>query len=143
MREKFFGVWSLVAVNFYKSDGTLVKLYGDDPRGLFIYTEHGTMSVQIMKRDRPSLPKGRNAEHALDEYHAILRGYIAYFGTYQVDENARTVIHHVRGSLIPNWVDTDLVREYEFSGNRLYLRTPPAPLRGETMRGELIWERMQ
>ena len=141
MRENFIGTWNLVAVNFYKQDGTIVKLYGDSPRGLFVYGADGVMSVQIMKEHRPPIPRGQQVEHALEDYHDILIGYIAYFGTYTVDETARTVTHHVRGSLIPNWVDTDLVREYEFSGNRLYLRTPPASLRGETMRGELIWER--
>lgn len=141
MKQKFFGVWRLVAANFYKPDGTLVKLYGDDPRGLFVYAENGTMSVQIMKQNRPAIPRGQHAAHALENYHDILVGYIAYFGTYSVDENARTVTHHVQASLIPNWVGSDLVREYEFSGNRMTLRTLPASLRGEIMRGELIWEK--
>lgn len=141
-RESFVGTWRLVAANFYKADGTLVKLYGDEPKGIFVYDDGGRMCVQIMEPERPLLPPGHLAEHASDDYQRILIGYIAYFGTYDVDEAARTVTHHVQGSLIPNWVGTDLVRGYEFSGTRLTLRTSASRLRGELMRGELIWERM-
>lgn len=142
MKEKFFGLWNLVAANFYKQDGSVVKLYGENPEGLFVYDKDGTMAVQIMLRERPALPQGRNAENALEDYLKILSGYIAYFGTYEVDETLCRVIHHVRGSLIPNWVGTDLVRHYEFAGNRLFLRFPPTHLRGEIMSGELVWEKM-
>lgn len=141
-REPFVGTWRLVAANFYKADGTLLKLYGEDPRGIFVYDEGGRMCVQIMQSERPLLPKRRLAENAAEHYHQILIGYIAYFGTYDVDEKACTVTHHVQGSLIPNWVGTDLVREYEFEGNRMTLRTAASPMRGDIMRGELIWERM-
>lgn len=139
----FVGTWQLVSANFYDAQNNALALYGESPRGMFIYDSQGYMSVQIMQRDRPPLPKHRSQENALDVYLAVLRGYIAYFGTYTVDETAGTVTHHVRGSLIPDWVGTDQVRFYEFKNNnqQLILRTPPAPLRGETLRGELVWER--
>lgn len=140
-QNSFIGTWRLVAANFYKRDGTLVQLYGADPLGYIRYDEQGRMSVQIMQRNRPILPKIKDVEKAFDAYKAILRGYVAYFGTYSVDEIARTMTHHIQASLVPEWVGTDLVRTYEFSGNRLILRTPPAQLRGEMMHGELIWER--
>ena len=39
-----------------------------------------------------------------------------YFGTFDVDEPSRTVIHHLQSALIPSWVGTDQRRKYEFSG---------------------------
>lgn len=140
-QNSFIGTWRLVAANFYKVDGTLVPLYGADPLGYIRYDEQGRMSVQIMRRNRPLRPKAQSVENAIDAYKVILRGYVAYFGTYSVDASAGTMTHHVQASLVPEWVGTDLVRTYEFSGNRLILRTPPAQLRGELMHGELIWER--
>jgi hypothetical protein len=139
----FIGAWHLVAANFYKPSGELVKLYGDNPTGMIVYGERGTMCVQIMQRGRPPLPKGRTAENALQEYHSILSGYIAYFGTYEIDPKVSSMTHHIKGSLIPEWIGTDLVRTYEFSGNRLTLRTAPAPARGDVLWGELIWERAE
>jgi hypothetical protein len=145
MRENFIGTWRLVAVHFYNAQNEIVKLYGQEPRGMLMYDAQGHMNGQVMQRERPSLPKRRDAENARDEYHAILRGYIAYFGTFNVDEHARTITHHVQGSLIPDWVGTDQVRLYEFcnNGQQLILRTPPSSLRGDVLRGELIWERIQ
>jgi hypothetical protein len=62
-------------------------------------------------------------------------GYVAYFGTFVVDESAHTVIHHVEASLTPAWVGTDLKRTYRFSGNRLTLTA----ITGSVL--ELVWER--
>jgi Lipocalin-like domain len=138
----FVGIWHLVAANFFTADGTLRRLYGDDPLGFIEYDAHGRMSVQIMVRRRPARPQASDAEIALADYQAILRGYIAYFGTYDVDENSHTITHHIQGSLVPEWVDTDLKREYEFNANRLTLRFAPTRLRGEMLRGELIWEKV-
>src|SRR4051812_16615191 len=83
----FIGTWQLVAINFYTANGDAQKLYGDDPRGVISYDAQGRMSVQIMERDRPLLPKSHTAEHALEDYQAIQLGYMAYFGTYTVDES--------------------------------------------------------
>jgi hypothetical protein len=33
-----------------------------------------------------------------------------YFGTFDIDEATRTVIHHVQASLVPSYVGTDLKR---------------------------------
>ena len=90
------------------------------------------MSVQVAPdRERPKA----NAEPTPDEAKAALTGYIAYFGHYTVDEQARTVTHHRQGSVQPG--DTaDLVRGYEFRGDRLILRPP-----GTTY--EVVWERIK
>ena len=52
-------------------------------------------------------------------------GFLAYFGTYTVDEKAGVVVHHVEGASFPNWIGTDQRREFTLSGRRLTLRTPP------------------
>jgi hypothetical protein len=48
-------------------------------------------------------------------------GFIAYFGTFDVDESTQTVIHHVQACLVPSWVGTDLKRTYRFNASRLVL----------------------
>ncbi len=52
---------------------------------------------------------------------AALADHIAYFGTYSVDERAATVTHHRQGSVQPG-DKGDVVRGYEFVGDRLILR---------------------
>jgi hypothetical protein len=90
------------------------------------------MSVQVAP-DRQRTMTG--AKPTPDEAQAALADYIAYFGTYTVDEDAGTVTHHRHGSVQPN--DThDLVRGFKFTGDRLILNPP-----GTTY--EVIWERFK
>jgi hypothetical protein len=56
-----------------------------------------------------------------DELRKAVTGFVAYFGTYDVDEASHTVIHHVEASLIPSWVGTDLKRNFQFVGGSLVL----------------------
>jgi len=105
---------------------------GAHPRGIIIYDTHGHMACQVMP-DREvaragDKPTGEEAKAALD-------GHIAYFGTFSVDERARTVTHHRQGSVQPG-DKGDLVRGYEFVGDRLILR----PLGTTT---EVVWERIK
>ncbi|MCW1970624.1 MAG: lipocalin-like domain-containing protein [Anaerolineae bacterium] len=136
------GTYQLHSATFYKPSGEALHLYGEKPLGMLIYTPDGRMAGQGMQQDRPPLPRNLQAPAALADYQAILKGYIAYWGTYTLDEAAQTVTHHVLGSLIPNWVGGDQVRHYEVGHGRLILRTPPAVLRGEALAGELVWLRV-
>lgn len=64
---------------------------GPKPKGMIYYGPHGEMSVQVapdVKRQRAG------AVMTADEAKIALTDYIAYFGTYTVDEAAGTVTHH-------------------------------------------------
>jgi hypothetical protein len=69
------------------------------------------------------------------EAFTAVKDYIAYFGTYTVDEAAGTVTHHRQDSLQPG-DNGDLVRRYELNGDRLILRAPNSTL-------EVTWERIK
>ena len=70
-----------------------------------------------------------------DEAKLALTGYIGYFGTYSIDERAGTVTHHRQASIQPG-DSGDLVRRYEFVGDRLVLRPPNSTM-------EVTWERIK
>jgi hypothetical protein len=105
---------------------------GANPKGMIYYGPHGEMSVQVapdVRRDRAG------AVMTPEEAKIALTDYIAYFGTYTIDEQAGTVTHHRHDSIQPG--DTgDLVRRYEFAGDRLILRGLNAAL-------EITWERIK
>lgn len=67
------------------------------------------------------------------------RGYYAYFGTWEVDERAHRVTHHIRGSLRSVEVGANYVRPYEFSGEQLLFRSPVSGADGETR--VITWRR--
>ena len=72
-----------------------------------------------------------------DEMIAAYQGYLAYYGTYTIDESRGVVVHKVEASLYPNYVGSDQVRRYTFSGARLTLEVET-----ELGRGKLVWERL-
>jgi len=128
-RQRLIGAWRHIGATI---DGKPRPGQGTNPNGIIIYDALGHMACQVMP-DREvakagATPTGEEAKAALD-------GVVAYFGTYTVDERARTVTHHRRGSVQPG-DKGDVVRGYEFAGDRLILR----PL-GSAM--EVVWERIK
>ena len=113
-------------------DGKSVSERGARPKGIIIYDVHGHMACHVAP-DREVTRAGK--EPTGEEAKAALENHIAYFGTYSVDEKAHTVTHHRQGSVQPG-DKGDLVRGYEFRGDRLILR-PVGTTR------EVIWERIK
>ena len=122
----FQGTWRLKRYERRRTDGSLRLPLGENARGLLIYTPDGCMSGQIMRPERPRFQEGALAGGSAAEIRAALLGYVAYFGTYAVDESARTVTHEVIGSWYPNFVGSRQVRHYEFEGPRQTAAAHPA-----------------
>jgi hypothetical protein len=125
--RKLMGAWRYVGTRI---DGKNVNR-GANPTGMIYYGPHGEMTVQIapdVERKRAS--KVMTAEEAK----LALTDYIAYFGTYTIDAQAGTVTHYRQASVQPG-DSGDLVRRYEFTGDRLVLRAPNSTL-------EVTWERI-
>jgi hypothetical protein len=105
---------------------------GANPKGMIYYGPHGEMAVQIA----PDIERKRaGAVVAPDEAALAITGYIAYFGTYSINEQAGTVTHHRHASIQPG-DSGDLVRRYKFTGDRLVLRPPNSTM-------EVSWERIK
>ncbi len=126
--RKLIGAWRYVGTRI--NGGNWDR--GANPKGMIYYGPHGEMAVQIA----PDVKRKRaGAVMTAEEAKIALTDYIAYFGTYTIDEQAGTVTHHRQDSIQPG--DTgDLVRRYEFTGDRLVLRAPNSTL-------EVSWERIK
>jgi len=122
-------------------DGAIRHPLGGDPVGRLTYDAHGRMAVQFMRRERPPFASGEMRGGTVEEMKAAFHGYVAYYGTYTVDEAAGTVTHQVEASLFPNWVGQSQLRSFELSGDRLTLTTPPTPAAGGMVTLVLEWER--
>ena len=142
-KEQFVGTWKLVSSEFRRSDGEVTYPMGRNASGMLMYDASGHMSVQIIRPDRPTFASGDQLKGTLEEIKSAFEGCVAYFGTYEVNEEKGSVTHHVEGSSFPNWVGTDQRRFFEFYGNRLTLSTPPAPFGGEHVTALLVWERAE
>jgi lipocalin-like protein len=131
------GVWRLISFETDRAGDPVRHPFGRDALGLLVYTAAGYMSGQLMRPDRPRFGAATITAGSDAALRAAASGYVAYAGTYDVDEHARVVTHHVTMSLFPDLVGTDQRRLVELDGDRLALRTPPENGRVSTLR----WQR--
>jgi hypothetical protein len=118
--QRLIGSWRYLRTTF---DGKSDPARGVNPKGIIIC--HVAPDREVTRAGKEPTP---------DEAKAALANHIAYFGTYSVDESARTVTHHRLGSVQPG-DNGDVVRGYEFVEDRLILR----PV-GTTQ--EVVWQRI-
>jgi len=110
-REKLIGAWRLVSPESSGPGGDTNRV--TDLNGMLIYTGDGHMSVQLM------YPK--SASDLTNDY--VKNGYEASFGSYEVNEQAHTVTHHVQGSITEGLVGKDLPRAFQVSDGRLIIKS--------------------
>src|SRR4029079_8915333 len=116
--KRFIGTWRLIS---------------DVSTGLMYYDGLGNMAAQVMPNR--SRPKYAGAQPTPEEAKEAITGYLAYFGTYTVDESARTITHHRKANINPGQVGDDVVRAYVFGAGDRVILTPA----GAT--NQIIWER--
>ena len=118
--SQFIGSWSLVSFTDKDEQGDTIHRYGEDAFGRIVYGANGKMMVILMRSGRES---------------RVDPEFFSYTGSYDIDETAGTVTHHIEACIAPDWIGTDRVRQFEMlSENRIALR----PLEGTS---ELIWSR--
>lgn len=120
LQGRFVGAWKLVSLEEPGPDGRVHKA---DCNGMFVFTRDGKTSVQVMYR---------NAQTGSAYAQA---GYEASYGSYHIDDSS-TFTFHIEGALVRTLIGRDLKRAYEFSGNRLTLKsTDPKE------HWKVVWER--
>jgi len=111
------GTWRLVRfVNI--EDGVSAFPFGENPKGYFIYTEDGRVSIHIQNETAPAEWRSLKVPPEDGE---DAPWYVGYFGRYSVDIEAGTVTHHVEGGTLLSYIGTDQVRPFTLDGNRLVI----------------------
>ena len=140
-RDQFLGVWKLISYQRKSKDGQLAHPFTEKPVGRMTYDKAGRMSGQLMRPGRKSTMQSGisfvNGAAPDAEIREAANGFIAYFGTFDIDEANSTVIHHVEACLVPSWVGQDLKRKYRFEQSRLLLSAETAG-----MIVNLVWQRL-
>ncbi len=103
IRERLVGCWRLVEYSVTTTEGDKPDHpLGMSPLGTILYTPDGYMSAQL------AMPGPYEDEQEPVAY------AIAYSGPFDVDEQTRTVAHHVQVSVIPSWMGTTQLRQVQF-----------------------------
>jgi len=138
--RRLSGRWELVSVEVIGGSDTQLP-FGDTPLGEVWYGPNRHFTGQIMRSSDLRFGSDDIAQATQQETAAAFRGYLAYFGTFEVDESAQEIIHRVRASLFPNWIGSNQRRRVRFEGERLILETPPFLHEGTDRRFRAVWKR--
>jgi hypothetical protein len=146
--SRFAGAWRLVSV-----EGNPPGLPGfyDRPTGMIVYLATGQVIVQIASKAgrKPFAPFNQGRLSATPEDKAAaFDSYLAYYGTFTVDEKAGTVTHHIEDYSVPGRQGTANVRWFEFRGNDRLVLIPVEDGKGGLIARKdatykLTWERIK
>ncbi len=136
-KDNIIGGWKLVECTMKDCKGNIHYPYGKTPIGILTYTIDGFMSANIIaSRGRNSLIAEGISLNAITEGKAA---YVSYSGTYTLFE--KSVVHHVKVALIPEWIGGDQKRNMEFKNNCLILSTDLILEDGSIQSFSLEWKR--
>ncbi len=141
--NQFIGSWALVSSVFKGEDGAIHHPLGEQVLGRINYEANGTMAAQLYSATRPRFASEDLAQGSDREIRTAFVNMLCYFGRYRIDEDKQCVIHRVEGCSFPNWLDSQQIRFYSFTGETLTLRTVPLQLDNRVQIGELVWQRLQ
>jgi hypothetical protein len=140
-RNELTGTWKFVSMEVTTASGKAVYPFGKEPFGILIYTANGYMSYLGMDSRRAKFKSDNLLGGTVEEITEAFKSFDAYVGTYTVDPEKGTVTHYVLGSKFPNWVGTDQVRHFRFSGGNLIIDAD-LQVQGETWHFRGVLERL-
>jgi len=139
--DPFVGTWRLLFLETRTSGGDIGYPLGKDAVGYLIYSHEGFMAASIMRAGRANFASADLLGASAEEHLAAIESYSSYCGTYEVQSDK--VIHHIELSLFPNWSGSHQERFFEFSEDRLTLRTRPMSVGGVERTLHASWQRVR
>ena len=136
------GTWRLVSWESRDSDGNVSYPMGRDATGQVMFDSTGSVSIQLMQRNRPRFASGDRAIGTPDEIRAAFVGLLAYYGRYTLDASSGTLRIRVEGASFPNMIGTEQVRHVRIDGRRFTGTTPPVLVAGRMVTGVFVWEKI-
>ncbi len=112
---------------------------GEDAQGRLLYTSDGYMAAFLSRANRPAFETGEMLSADDEEKVRAWDSFVSYCGNYEV--RGDQVLHHVEGSIYPNWIGETQARTMHLKGNRLTLTTPPQKTRRGIQTSEVLWRR--
>jgi len=103
LKERLLGTWHFVVAEVTAPDGKKSFPFGPTPRGIVIFTPDGNFAQIHIASEVPKIASGNRLAAAPEEYAGIMKGTIAQFGSYTVDEEKKTFTYRITASTFPNW----------------------------------------
>jgi Lipocalin-like domain len=148
-REDLIGAWRLQSIQLIGPNGPMVDpFYNEGSTGMLIYDRSGWMSVQIAGQSRAAVdvpasrPLQNNTPQDAQRKAQALDTYYAYYGTWDFDEAASTVTHHIVSSLFPAEAGVSYPQKATLDGELLTFTTQ-REFAGNTVIQKKVWQRVR
>lgn len=117
MTANFLGSWTLQHCKMLDINGAPQPDPFHGASGVIMYDANGMMAAQIMQHNHERSIIGDIFAAPTINVRTAFEGYIAYYGSYRIDEANKAVTHSVLGALWPNMVGMNVIRRFEFKNN--------------------------
>ena len=139
LKDQIVGTWTLVSWVQTLKDGSKNYRFGNNPKGVNTFSADGHFTLIIMRAELPKISAGNPEKPTPAEAEAITVGSIAYFGTYTVDEAAKTVSLKLDGTTLVNQLGVEQKRVVtSISADEMKYANPVSVLGGNI---EVAWKR--
>jgi Lipocalin-like domain len=125
LKDRLAGTWHFVIAEVTAPDGKKSFPFGPSPRGILIFTPEGDFAQIHIASEVPKIASGNRLAASPEEYAGIMRGTIAQFGTYTVDEEKKTFTYKITSSTFPNWEGVLQTRLIEKLTDDEFINTNP------------------
>jgi len=143
INHKFIGNWNLISMFSQAEDKSKIFPNSNQVNGLLIYTNDGIISAQLGNANRIKF-KNQDFRKGNDfEINQAFNGYISYFGNYSINHEKEYIVHDIKMSLFPNWINTKVKRYYEFDEDILTLKATPILYDNVLRTPTLIWQKIR
>lgn len=138
LQQQIIGSWSLVSFTETSMYGDISYPLGQDAKGSICYLATGQVSVHIMDIHRTATIDAALYTNRLLKYTDL--SYLAYSGSFHVDEKRKIMTHDVAISIYPDWVGGQQVRLIELEADQLLLSSTGLA-EPEKPHFKLLWKR--
>ena len=118
-KSPVLGTWVPVSVVNTAADGQKVDVFGATPIGRVIFAPNGQFTVLFSRTDLPKFASGNRVSGTAEENQAVVKGTLAYSGSYSVDSKEKALVMKVDASSFPAWIGETQKRKYILSGDNL------------------------
>ena len=119
LQQQLIGTWLAVSVVATRPDGTKIDSFGQNVKGMQIFDSNGRVVIVLMRSDLPKFVSNNRETGTAEENKAVVQGSSTLFGTYSVDEAAKSVSIQIEVATFPNWTGTTQKRIIAISGDEL------------------------
>ena len=145
IKNELIGTWQLLSYIEVPLNGSdSIFPMGKSPKGILIYGADGFMSVQISSSERSIYSS--NDRYIADDQEIIssIKGFIAFSGSYHINNQTAIVSYSIQTSSFPNWEGQIQERKVDFEGDILYLKSvEPILSNGQDVNSYMTWQRIE